>query len=199
MTDAPLTTAPEAARTSHQRDALNAFVDLGHRLVRLAVDQSEAKTLPVEKAASIYDRVTRSVRRSIWLERHLAEPVNTIDRVAARKRIIRRVEDTIQRHAEDEEAETLHEELRERLDSLDLEDEIRGRKLEDIITDIVRDLGLVHVPGTHPWKRRTPQDIDDICIRAAQETPSIRATPPTQAPRAVHGHPDYQSVGYNST
>jgi hypothetical protein len=170
MSTAPLTTATAPEPTSHQQDVLNDLVDLGHELARLVVEQAKARILPADKASIAFDRITRNIRRCVWLERYLARPVKTIDRTAARKRIIRNVEDAIQRDAEDpDEAESLYEELRERLDTPDLEDEIHGRTTEDIITDILRDLGLAHISGSHPWKRRTPADVADLCIRAAQQ------------------------------
>ena len=76
------------------------------------------------------------------------------------------VEDTIQREADEPEA--LHREFLERLDTPDWEGELADRPVDDIITDIVRDLGLVTILGRHPWKRRTPADIAELCLRAAQ-------------------------------
>ena len=64
--------------------------------------------MPAAKAATAYDSITRSVRRSILVTRVLAEPLKTTKRVAARKQIIREVEDTIQREAEAEDADTLN-------------------------------------------------------------------------------------------
>ena len=186
MTTAP--SSPTAAdRMCHLQGMLTNAAGLGDRLLRVTVEQAEASTLPVEKAAIAYERVTRSMRRSTWLIRKLDEPAKTTDRTAARKQVIRVVEDIIQRHAEDpEEAEMLHEELRERLDTMDFEDEIRGRPIDDIITDIVRDLGLAAVPGNHPWKRRTPDDLAELCALAAQPIPAAARTiagapPQTQA------------------
>jgi hypothetical protein len=163
MSDAPI---PTSDTGSHHSDVLNRFIDFGDRLVRLAVEQAEATTLPLDKAAAAYDRVTRSARKSIWLVRKLAEAPK--DRTTARKRIIRTVEDAIQCHADPSDAETLHEELLDRLDTLDLDDEIDDRPVADIIADITRDLGLAHIPGTHPWKRRTPTDLAELHARAAQ-------------------------------
>jgi hypothetical protein len=156
----------QADRTSHLQDVLTGFVDFGNRLVKLTVEQAEAATLPLEKAAKAYDQVTRSARRSILLIRELAKPAT--DRVAARKRIIRVVEDTIQREAEAPEAAALHREFLERLDTPDWESELADRPVDDIIADIIHDLGLVAVPGHHPWKRRTPADIAQLAARAAQ-------------------------------
>jgi hypothetical protein len=175
MTIAPSLTLAEA--TSHQQDVLNDVVDLGHRLVSLAVTQAEANAITVTEAAKAYDRITPNLRRSILLHRKLAEPLPTTTRIVARKRILREVEDAIQR--ESDAPDVLHEELLDRLESLDLEDEIGGRPVEDIIADIIRDLGLAARPGSHPWKRRTPQDLAELCARAAQPAPS-RAAPASQ-------------------
>jgi hypothetical protein len=179
MSTAPLTT-PTAETTSPQQDMLNDLAALGHRLARLVVEQAEALVIPAVKAATAFDRVTRSIRRCLWLASKVAEPIKTIDRIAARKQIIRKVEDTIQRHADHpDDAESLHEELMDRLDTPDLEDEIRGRPLGDIIDDIIRDLGLAAAPGSHPWKRRTPDDLAELHARAAQPVPSIDRMPAT--------------------
>ena len=176
MTNAPVTTAPAAEATSPNQDVLNDLIKLGHRLLRLSIEQAEANILPVPEASKAFERDTRSIRRCVWLERYLAKPMNTIDRAtdrtAARKQVIRTVEDIIQRHPEDpDESDTLHDELMDRLDTMDLEDEISSRPIGDVITDIIRDLGLAAVPGNHPWKRRTPADVAELCARAAQPLP----------------------------
>jgi hypothetical protein len=161
-----MSTAPHPA--SSQQDLLDDLSHLGHRLVRLAVDQAEAGTIPLAQATLGYDRVCRNIRRNMLMIRELAKPIKTTDRVAARKRILREVEDSIQCNADEPAAETLHEELLDRLDTLDLEDELDARPVADIIKDIVRDLGLAHIPGTHPWKRRTPADVAELAARAQQ-------------------------------
>jgi hypothetical protein len=191
-----MVTAPQtcAADTTPHQAVLNRFVDFGDRLVRLTVERAEAATFPVDKAAAAYDRVTRSVRKSIWLVRKLAEPAKSVDRIAARKQIIRTVEDAIQRHAEADPSETLHEELLDRLDTSELEDEIGNRPVEDIIADILRDLGLAAIPGTQPWKRRTPADLTELHARAARDTPITDLTITTPVwPSQIH------PVGYNSS
>ena len=138
------------------------------------------------------------MRRSVWLVHQLDQPVKTTDRVAARKQIIRTVEDAIQREAEHpDDAEMLHEELMDRLDTPDLEDEIHGRPLDDIIKDIVRDLGLAAIPGTHPWKRRTPDDVAELCARAKQHVPNVEQTPNSAA--AWPTQPHRQAAWCNSS
>jgi hypothetical protein len=198
MSSAPITTIPSPQSTSHQQDVLNDFVDFGHRLLRRAVEQTEADTLPVAKAAIVYDRITRNARRCILLIRKLAEPITATSRVAARKQIIRTVEDAIQRD-EDADAETLHAEMLDRLDTLDLEDEIGDRPVEAIITDILRDLGLAHIPGTHPWKRRTPRDLAKLSAHAQQPAKPRQHHQPPPATPTLHSHPARPPVGCNST
>ncbi len=75
-------------------------------------------------------------------------------RLAARKQIIRAVEDTIQRRTKDAEAEALHAEFYERLDDPELDDALAQLPVAEIIKAICRDLGIEHHPGTHPWRRR---------------------------------------------
>ena len=99
-------------------------------------------------------------------------------RIAARKRI--------QREVGPEEAEHLHAELPERLDSPDLDDEIDARPATEITTDFCRDLGLTASYGTRPWKRRTPEDIVQLCTRAAQ----AGMHPPADPARGTALRPD---------
>ncbi len=145
--------------------------------------------------AAAFDRIARAVRRSIALARSLADPVPPAknpaqQRAAARKSILCEVEDAIQRtapgsghaasdgasldgsgadgtDADDANANALLAELHDRLDAPDLDDDISSRPVADIITEICRDLGLAALPGTHPWKRRTPADLEQLCARAA--------------------------------
>ena len=179
MTTTPATA--EADRIARLQDALASLVDFGVRLTRVVVEQAEAATLPADKAAIAYDRVTRSARRSAWLATKLTEPAKA--RVAARKQIIRTVEDTIQREAADHhEADDLREEL---MDRLDWEDDTADRPTEAIIADIIHDLGLGTIRGIHPWQRRTPADLANLQARAQQ---------PIRHPQA-HENP----VGCNSS
>ncbi len=71
--------------------------------------------------------------------------------------------------------DSLRAELRDRMDAPDLEDDITTRTVANIITEICRDLGLDALPGTHPWTRRTPDDIRQLCARAA--APSVPHPP----------------------
>jgi hypothetical protein len=164
----------------YYRWALHELIDIGVGLARLVHQQATAAAAePAVTAdtapdiAAAFDRISRAVRRTILLARKVAEPLAPAaehpeqHRAAARRRIIREVEDTIQRTAQGADAETLHAELLDRLDAPDLEDDIAQRPIADIIADICRDLGLAALPGSHPWKRRTAEDLTALCARAA--------------------------------
>jgi hypothetical protein len=167
MEPAPLTTT-EPDETAHHRAVLNDFVDLGHELAQLAVADARAKLIPVATASTAFDLATRSARRSILLIHEILKPAKI--RIAARKQIIREVEDSIQRSADGRAAKSLHGEMLDRLDTLDLDDELGARPVDEIIADIIRDLGLAAGPGHQPWKRRTPADIAALHTRAAAPT-----------------------------
>ncbi len=164
--------------------------------------------------AAAFDCTARAVRRSIALARSLADPVPPAQdpaqhRAAIRKRILREVEDTIQRTApssdqaasgdasfedadsEDTSAKALTAELHDRLDAPDLDDDISSRPVAEIITEICRDLGLAALPGAHPWKRRTPADLKQLCARAA--APSDARQPSA----ATHSVPTIQRAPTN--
>ena len=96
-------------------------------------------------------------------------------RVAARQRIIRAVEDTIDRAVDEEQAEALHAELLERLDGDDLDEQIAGRPVGEVIADICRDLGVGNVPFARPWLRRRPADLAVLHARAAAVAGATRA------------------------
>ncbi len=86
-------------------------------------------------------------------------------------------------------ADPLHAGMLDRPDAPDLDDDPRTRPAADIIADICRDLGLAALPGAHPWTGRTPEDIGQLCARAAtssQARPAPvrrRVAPPHSPPR----------------
>jgi hypothetical protein len=159
---------------------------------------------PTPEPTAAFDRIARAIRRTVTLlhklpelARKANEPAKAAhkhpDRVAARKRIIRDVEDTIQRTKKDDEAEHLHAELHDRLDSPDLDDDIDHRPVDQIIADICRDLGIAHSAGTHPWKRRTPADILALAARAAMKAPAeARSSKASETPDSVITEPPPQ-------
>jgi hypothetical protein len=185
----------------YYRQVLHELIDMGADLARALHKQVTSAPTPDPAAAPApdpaiaFDRIARTIRRTIALARKLAEPAPPSPaaqaaerRVAARKRIIRDVEDTIQREAHGPEADALHAEFRERLDAPDLDDDLDHLPIADLIAAICRDLGIAHYPGTHPWKRRTPADVRDLCARAARPTTAQPRTaqPRTAQPRTGH-------------
>ncbi|MGI4946767.1 MAG: hypothetical protein ACRYHQ_40455 [Janthinobacterium lividum] len=142
------------------------------------------------KTAASFDQIARAIRRSIALAQSLDAPKQqqparppvqqTPDRTTARKRIIRAVEDVIQRPPDNDEcddAEVLLSDFRERMDAPELDDDVRNRPAEDIIKEILRDLGLAALPGSRPWKRRTQADIAALNARAAAPTSPHQPAP----------------------
>ncbi|MGI4945894.1 MAG: hypothetical protein ACRYHQ_35930, partial [Janthinobacterium lividum] len=141
-----------------------------------------------------FDQIARAVRRCIAQAQSLSHPKQqpardpAPDRTTARKRILRAVEDVIQRPPDNDEcddAETLLADLRERMDAPDLDDDIASRPVEDIIKEILRDLGLAALPGSRPWKRRTQADITDLNASAAApcSPASSAGRPPGPSPQ----------------
>jgi hypothetical protein len=117
---------------------------------RAAAAAAEARHTVVARAQIIsveFARVSRALRLTMllaerldrgWATRGLAD-----NRFAmARRQIARGVEDAIGREADGERAEQLTKALAERLESLDVENELGNRPLEEIIREISRELGL---------------------------------------------------------
>ena len=223
----PTPPLPDPADRASQRDedaqyyrqVLHELVEIGARLAR-AIDRQAAPESEAEPGAApgaapeqagqpapaptaapdltlAFDRIARTLRRTIALARKLSDPAQPSPteraaadaqqrRRAARKQIIREVEDTIHRDVHGPEAEaqaeSLHAELYERLDTLDLDDDIDTLPIAEIIAAIRRDLGIaahINSRGISPWKRRTPQDVRDLCARAAgPRTTQPRTTQP---------------------
>ena len=210
----------------YYRQVLHELIEIGTDLARSihrqATPEPAIEPAPAPAAAPqpdptiAFDRIARTLRRTIALARKITDPTPprpkdlaaerraehaSERRLAARKQIIRAVEDTIQRRTDGAEAEALHAEFYERLDDPDLDDDLDQRPVAEIIKDICRDFGIEHFPGTHPWKRRTPQDVRDLCARAAR--PSLAqprmaqprmaqpgTAPPRPLPRTTPAHPD---------
>ncbi len=159
--------------------------------------QQAARATYLKGLAAEFERVSRGIRRTILLATKLAEPPPPppapFDRVGARKRIIRAVEDRIHHQIRSEpERDRLAAELAERLDSPDLENDLPKRPTNEIIAEITRDLGL-DAMAAH-WKRRTPDVVADLCAFAAKppRPPDAAADPapaPPPVPQAVP-HPD---------
>ncbi len=172
----------------YYRRILHKILDVGTDLIDLiqAEAKAQAASLATAPAAAVeatdgirpdlsfaFDRVARAMRRTIMLADKITEDAKARangtarHRAAGRKQIIREVEDVIQREAKGDRGDGLLAELAERLEQADLDDDIDTRPIDDIITDLCRDLGLTASYGTHPWKRRTPEDVAELCVRAA--------------------------------
>ncbi len=192
-----------AADAHDYAEVLHELITMGTDLARLLHEQATAQAQAAQQAprpqpapatapcipipdtlatiTAAFNCTVRAVRRGILLAHSLARPVQPAPdparhRADARRRILREVEDTIQRPGGDGRGgpalpadlqDSLHAELRDRLDGPDLDDDITGRPVADIITEIRRDLGLDAHPGTRPFQRRTPEDIRQLCARAA--------------------------------
>lgn len=208
--DDPGPQAAHAAGTSYDRQALHKLTGMAMDFATLLHAQTTALAQPQAAAAqaaatqpvpapdsttlvslaAAFNGVARTVRRCILLAQSLDKPAPdpARHRTAARKQIIRAVEDRIQRpndgaEPDSDSADALRAELHERLDAPDLDEDIASRPIPDIIVEITRDLGLAAAPGTHPWRRRTPADIEDLCARAAAPTRTPQpGAPPSQAP-----------------
>ena len=161
-----------AVDARYYRGVLHELIDMGADIARMVHREAGAKQadLDVGEVTVAFDRIARAVRRTVILARRLDDPMPAAagpGRTDARKRIIRAVEDQIQLRSGDLDADSLHAELLDRLDSPDLDDEIGRRPVDEIIAEIRRDLGLMSMPGRPQWKRRTPQDVAVLCARAS--------------------------------
>ncbi len=170
-----------------------------------ALAPAPAPAASLQDLAAAFDDISRTVRRCIMLAQNLDAPRKPArtpapshtpapDRTAARTRILRAVEDTLGRQDYDDSyrvcdpTEALHAELLDRTDAPDLDRDIESRPIDDIIKDILRDLGLAALPGTRPWKRRTPADIAELNARAAAPSRPAGSDPHEPGPGPQDGH-----------
>jgi hypothetical protein len=169
-TPAPDNSPATTGDTPFYREVLHELIEMGLDLARQAHAAAKGD---IPAAAQAFDQMARTVRRTIGLAQRLNDPVPRETPVAqrramARRRILRDVEDAIQRKGlGDRESRGLRDELLERLDGPDVADDIDHRPINEIIADICRDLGLVAPPGVEPWVRRRPADIATLWARAA--------------------------------
>jgi hypothetical protein len=193
MSSNPTHTEPETKADQLAQDAqyyrriLHRMIDRGDAMAEMihqkAKAQAEAEAAPDAEPTPTpdltvqLDRVARIVRRCILLAQKIAEPVKAPRpddaeqrRIAARKQVIRRVEDAIHRDAADHEAEALHAELLERVESPEFEEDLAQLGIEKVITAMQADMGLLGENSLDHWKRRTPRDIAKLYARAAAPT-----------------------------
>ena len=110
--------------------------------------QSRRTMVPrAETVARMFGRVSRSVRMTVllaerldrgWARRSIADDRDAM----ARRQIARGVADAIAREADGERAERLTESLADRMETLDVEAALGNRPVEEIVTEICRDIGL---------------------------------------------------------
>lgn len=163
--------------------AINELLEIAMDLVRVVQKQAH---IEVEAAARLnepapdftfaFERMGRAARRTALLAEKFSQPAKPqpADRiVAARREIIRSVEDSIARDAPAEKAESLRAEFMDRIDCTEIEDEIGDRPVEAIVTEIRRDLGIAGPSGQRNWRRRTPKDLALLCARASTPRPTV--------------------------
>ncbi len=164
----PDTPVPDPATTISEAELIGSvrlLLATGDQLIRgLAAQEA-----PASEKIEDFERLSRTVRRTVLLARHLADrPAR--DRAAAksqaRRQIIRGVQDAIGRARQPQErVNSLNDELYERLEAPELDEELENRPIHEIISEIRRDLGL---DPSSP--RRSPADIAKIAAIAAAAT-----------------------------
>lgn len=143
-----------------------------------------------------FDRAAHSLRQAIGLAWAVAErrfpfaapaPRRPAEhppehRELARKQILRTVENAILDKAHPLDVEPLRLELFDRLDAPDLDREIARRPIQDLVRDLVGDLGLERAYPRGLVVRRTPQDAAALAARASarSEPGATRAAAPLE-------------------
>jgi len=196
----PTPTPPQSQPASQEDDdayyraILHDLIDRGADLARQLHERAAKQ--PESDLSIPFDRIARTIRRTIALARHIATNppktrATTVERTQAREKIIRGVEDAIEaRRARATDTQILYNELHERLDDADFERDLRTRPIDDIIEELARDLGVAYQSRAYIWKRRTPADIATLRSRAAM---SANGTPPEpENPRRVGFSPPPQ-------
>ena len=183
------------------RDTLQELVHIGTTLARLLQTQAiadaqatvkgMAPTTPLQDHAATFDRIARTIRRTITLARSLNEPVAPAKdparpRAAARTPTLSEAGQGAERRCatpgrdDTAEAEAPSTDLRDRReapdrDRPDRDEDDTNRPPAAVIADICRDLGLDTPPGADAWTRRTPADTMQPGARAVAPT-SIAAS-----------------------
>ncbi len=156
-----------------------------------------AQAIPhVEILARAFDRLSRSVRRTVALIRRLqagwprATAASSIDDRPAmlRRQVARGVAEAIHRDTDPETAERLTDDLAERLDDPGLDEEIRALPIEVIVRNICRDLGLTATP---PQASSTPAQPPEPGARtlAPSQDSAPAHSPPPRTPHSARPHP----------
>jgi hypothetical protein len=206
---------PQIPTPSHTA-ALDTLITLGTSLAKIlhdaAAHQADAlrtahpapNAPALDDLAAAFDQVARATRRAVALAHHLAtprparparDPAPAPDpetrRIQARERVIRTVEDAIERHAahhptHPDTPDSLYDELAERLDDPAFDAAIATTPIETLIQDLTRDLGVAMQGTPDVVVRRTPADIRAMRDLAARTPAHIPA--PTRAPARPQPH-----------
>jgi len=217
----PIPTPTQTDTTARHLAVLDELITLGLDLARhiharttqppaqTPAEQANPEAEPprapsLDQASTAFDRVARTVRRAILLAARLNRPAapepqpqpDPRPRIAARRRIIRGMEDAIGREAEGDHARALQAEFYERLDAPEAEEDLATRPVAEIIEEFRRDLGIAGIAGfPTPWNRRTPAEIAALNDRAATpprpgfpQKPKCRPAP-AKPPRRLPGKP----------
>ena len=172
----PETPTP-AEDAAYYRQILHALIDQGAALARQIHERAAAaaptpENRPEADPTVAFDRIARAVRRTIALARHIAsdpalQAPTPAHRATARAQLIRGVEDAIHRQRRETDAQSLYAEFAERLEDPELDLDLQGRAIDDLIEEICRDLGVAVQGRSYVYKRRTPSDIAALRARAA--------------------------------
>lgn len=144
---------------------------------------------PLRELATGFERIARAVRHTILLKQSLSETRRAAraKRAAARKQIRRAVEARI--HAaglKPEQAERLRAELVERVERVDLDEQLDHVPIEKIIADIRKDLGLDPIPGTPALRPVTTVARESAAHPATTATRLNGQSPAHPAQAAAH-------------
>ncbi len=162
---------------AYYRAVLHELVEIGTGLARQLKDT--AAKHPEADHTIAFDRVARTIRRTIALARHIATSppkarMAPAERAKAREKIIRTIEDAIEvkgRHTKGFDNQAYFEELNERLLDDQLEQDLLTRPIDDIIEEIARDLNVNAQERSWRHKRRTPTTLAALRHRAAALPP----------------------------
>ena len=178
---------------------LDALRHTGLRLIHSIDASLNGDRVPDELAqlAATYERTGRGVRRTIAFCQRLAQPArDPAKRAAARRHIIRAVEDAIERTDTRADPDILRAELYERLETSEFDEELDHLPPEQAVEHILRDFGLANIAALPPYPRRTPAHLAALAARAAgRPVPPVPESDPDIA-TAGSGDPDPATVDF---
>ncbi len=209
MSSSPTLTDP-ADRTRQRDEDAQYYRGILHELVEMATDIARAvhrqattehsadptpatalpAPAPSPQQAIAFDRLARSIRRTIALARKLSEP----DRAPPSSKL--RADgcneccpSPRQRRTDRAETDALHAEPCERPEEPDfdadedLDDDLDDQSFADLIASLRHDSGLATLTDAQLRQHGTPRDVRDLCACAAQPR---TVQPRTTQSRAVH-------------